>query len=338
MDLFQLEKELRDEGQPFVTATVVRVEKPASARPGAKAIITQDGKLTGWVGGSCTEPHVKQEAQRALRDGAPRLLRLCPPEKLGSASQEGVIEVQITCASGSTLEIYIEPQLAQPRLLVIGHQAPAQSLARMGKELDYLVTVMGEEANRERFPTADVLIEGLDLAQVKITPNTYVVVASHGNYDEPALEALLPGPAAYIALVTSKKRAGTVRDYLRRSGVAEEALARLKFPAGLDFGAETPAEIALSILAEITQLRRRGLPAMGTPAEPAAAAPAEDPAETQAEPEMALDPVCGMMVEISTARYKTTYAGQTYYFCAAQCQHRFEKNPLEYLGQAINER
>ena len=335
MDLFHLEKELRDEGQPFVTATVIRVEKPASARPGAKAIITQDGKLTGWVGGSCAEPHVKQEAQRALRDGSPRLLRLCPPEKLGSAPQEGVIEVQITCASGSTLEIYIEPQLAQPRLLVIGHQAVAQSLARLGKELDYLVTVMGEEVSRERFPSADVLVEGLDLARVKITPNTYVVVASHGNYDEPALETLLPGSAAYVALVTSKKRADSVREYLRRSGIAEEAIARLKFPAGLDFGAETPAEIALSILAEMIQHRRRGLPKLAAVPSAVEHTPAE--ALYAAEPEMAVDPVCGMMVEVSTARYKTTYAGQTYYFCAAQCQHRFEKNPLEYLSQAVNE-
>lgn len=333
MDLFSLEKALRDEGQPYVMATVVRVEKPASARPGARAIITQDGNLTGWIGGSCTEPHVIQEAKHALQDGSSRLLRICPPEKLGLAPQEGVVEVQITCASGGTLEIYIEPRLAAPRLLVVGHQAVAQAISRLGKELDYSVTVIGEDASREHFPDADLLIQGLDFSRVGITPNTFVAIASHGNYDEQALEILLPSKAAYVALVTSKKRADAVRAYLRQSGIAEEALARLKYPAGLDFGAETPAEIALSILAEIIQFRRRGLP--GITLEPE---PAEAQMTHEVEPESAVDPVCGMTVDIHTARYKTVYEGQTYYFCAAQCQHRFEKNPAEYLEQKLKER
>ena len=335
IDLFSLEKSLRDEGQPYVVATVVRVEKPASARPGARAIITRDGNLTGWIGGSCTEPHVIQEAKRALQDGSARLLRICPPEKLGLAPQEGVVEVPITCASGGTLEIYIEPRLAAPRLLVVGHQAVAQALSRLGKELDYLVTVIGEDASRERFPDADLLIQDLDFSRVDITPNTFIVIASHGNYDEQALEIFLPSKAAYVALVTSKKRADAVRTYLRQSGIAENVITRLKYPAGLDFGAETPAEIALSILAEIIQLRRRGLPGMALEPELAEAQIAH---EVEPEPETAVDPVCGMTVDIPTARYKTVYEGQTYYFCAAQCQHRFEKNPAEYLEQKINER
>jgi xanthine dehydrogenase accessory factor len=347
MDFLDQMKALRDQGQPFVTATVVRVEKPASARPGAKAMITQAGKLTGWVGGSCAEPHVKQAAAQALQDGSPRLLRLCPPEKMSAVPQEGVTEVKITCASGGTLEIYIEPYLVQPQLLVVGHQAVAQALASLGNALEYSVTVIGEEAAREQFPSADVLVEGLDFSQVSVTPHTYIVVASHGNYDELALEALLPRGAAYVALVASKKRSAEILNFLRQSGIAEEALARLKYPAGLDFGAAAPAEIALSILAEIIQLHRRGsvskrneTAAAGSPAsqdavEAAAGAVVEaDAGRQDAEPEMAIDPVCGMSVEISTARHKTTYAGQTYYFCAAQCQHRFEKHPDKYLKPA----
>lgn len=348
MNFLEQMKTLYDLGQPFVTATVVWAEKPTSAKPGAKAIITKDGELFGWVGGSCAEPQVKRAAAQVLRDGSPRLLRLCPPERMGGAPREGVTEVQITCASGGTLEIFIEPHLAQPHLIVVGHQAVAQALASLAKTLEYTVTVIGENITREGFPTADTLIATLDFSGVNINENTYIVVTSHGNYDELALEALLPGPAAYIALVASQKRAGTVRTYLSQSGMDEALLARLKYPAGLDFGAVTPAEIALSILAEIIQACRRGLPQMkpaveavepGSPplTEPLAlpmdrGMAAEPPIPE--EPETAIDPVCGMSVEISTSRYQTNYAGQMYYFCAAQCQHRFEKHPPDYLKPA----
>ena len=315
---------LREQEQPFVLATVVRVERPTSAKPGAKAIITQDGKLSGWIGGSCTEPHVRREAAEALRDGNPRLLRLCPPEKMGDETEEGVREVKITCMSGGTLEIYLEPYLTQPHLFVIGHQAIAESLVTLAKALDYRVSVMGENVSRERFPLADKVWEGLDFSKVELTPNTYVVVASHGNYDELALEAALPGKAAYVALVASKKRAEAIRVYLREDNMPEEVMARLKYPAGLDFGASTPAEIALSILAEIIQLQRRGRGAETGPETLAEV-------ETNTEPTEAIDPVCGMTVEIASANHIASYQGKMYYFCSAGCQREFLKEPEKYL-------
>src|SRR5512146_2314285 len=226
MDLLEQMRELRQQGQPFVLATVVRVERPTSAKPGAKAIITQDGRLSGWIGGSCTEPHVRREAVQVLRAGAPHLLRLGPPEKMNAAAEEGVSEVRITCMSGGTLEIYLEPYLTQPHLVGIGHQAIAENLAAQAKLLDYRVTVLGENASPERFPAADQVWDGLDFSRVTFTPNTYVVVASHGNYDELALEAALPSQAAYVALVASKKRAEAIRTYLREDGLPEEAIAR----------------------------------------------------------------------------------------------------------------
>ncbi len=319
---------LREQGQPFVTATVVRVEKPTSAKPGAKAIITQDGTLTGWVGGSCVEPTVKREAARALRDGLPRLLRLCPPEKMDLWPQDGVNEVKLTCISGGTLEIFLEPHLTQPHLVIVGHHTIIEALVTLAKTLDYTVTVIGEDATPERFPAADRVIGELDFSGITVTPNTYVVVASHGNYDELALEALLPKKPRYIALVASKKRSANIVDYLRQAGMPQETLAALKYPAGLDFGAETPPEIALSILAEIIQFSRQGtlkphsMPVTG----------GEEAARQ--EPALAVDPICEMTVEIATARYTAVYEGQTYYFCSAHCQHRFEKEPEEYVKQA----
>ncbi len=319
MDFLEKAKTLHEEGQPFVLATVVRVEKPTSARPGAKAIITEDGNLTGWIGGSCAEPSVKREAAKALQDGSPRLMRLCPPDRLGMNPQEGIVELKLTCMSGGTLDIYLEPYLPPPHLLVIGHLPIAESLATLAKALEYSVTVMGE-VSKERFPAADRVMAGLDFARAEITPNTFVVIASHGNYDEPALEAILPSQAPYVALVASKKRAGSVRDYLRQAGLAEELIARLKYPAGLDIGAATPQEIALSILAEIVQQRHhKTLPNAG------------EKAPVAAVPETAIDPVCGMTVDIATARYTSVHDDQTYYFCAARCQQRFERDPQKYL-------
>ncbi|MGH2620734.1 MAG: XdhC family protein, partial [Anaerolineales bacterium] len=152
-------RDLQDHGKPFVVATVVRAERPTSAKVGSKAIFTAEGILTGWVGGSCAEPTVRREARQSLRDGQPRLLRLCPPEQLGRAPQDGVVEVALTCVSGGTLEIYLEPQFTQPHLVIVGHQATAQALVTIGQTLGYPVTVISPEASRDRFPDADRVLD-----------------------------------------------------------------------------------------------------------------------------------------------------------------------------------
>lgn len=318
IDLLERAAELSRAGQSFALATVVRAERPTSAKPGAKAIVTVDGALTGWVGGSCAQPTVVREALKALQDGEPRLVRLCPPEKLGSAPQEGVVEVALTCISGGTLEVYIEPHLPRPHLVVVGHLPIAEALSRLGSALDYDVTVMGLDVTPDRFPDADRILDRLDFSSLKLTPQAYVVVATHGNYDEDALEGALRSDAAYVALVASRARAEAIRQYLRESGLSDAALVRLKAPAGLDLGAVTPEEIALSILAEIVQLRRH--PTRQSHAPPPVVQPLE-----------ATDPVCGMLVDIATARYTSHYGSRVYYFCSAGCQRSFEKQPEKYV-------
>jgi xanthine dehydrogenase accessory factor len=316
--VLQLAYELDRAGHSFVLATVVRAEKPTSAKSGAKAIVTTDGALTGWVGGSCAQPTVVREALKALQDGEPRLMRLCPPEKLGAAPQEGVVEVALTCISGGTLEVYIEPHLPRPHLVVVGHLPIAEALSRLSSALDYEVTVMGLDVTPDRFPGADRVLDRLDFSSLQLTPQAYVVVATHGNYDEDALEGALRSDAAYVALVASRARAEAIRQYLRESGLHDDALARLNAPAGLDLGAVTPEEIALSILAEIVQLRRRPTEQLH------AQLPVMQPVE-------ATDVVCGMLVDIATARYTSDYGGQAYYFCSAGCQRSFEKQPEKYV-------
>jgi xanthine dehydrogenase accessory factor len=311
--------ELSRGGVAFVLATVVRAEKPTSAKAGAKAIVTADGALDGWVGGSCAQPTVVREALKALQDGQPRLVRLCPPEKLGTAPSDGVVEVALTCISGGTLEVYIEPHLPQPQLVAVGHLPIVEALSRLGKALGYSVTVMGLDVTANRFAEADRVFDHLDFSQLSVSPQTYIVVATHGNYDEDALEGALKSDAAYVGLVASRKRAESVIQYLRETGLSDAQLARLKSPAGLDLGAETPEEIALSILAEIVQQRRRAVLSLATSEPLNVSTPAE-----------ALDPVCGMMVEVATARYTAQHDGQVYYFCSAGCKRSFEKEPEKY--------
>ncbi len=311
--------ELRRAGRPFVLATVIRVERPTSAKPGAKAVVTADGALTGWVGGSCTGPAVRREAAKVLLDGEPRLLRLCAPESMGLARQEGVIEVALTCVSGGTLEIYLEPQLSEPQLIVIGHQATAEALATIGKAVGYNITVLGHEITPAQFPAADRWIDELDYSHLRFTPQTAVVVTSHGNYDEEALEMALQSEAGYVALVASGKRADEVLTYLRGAGLPQESLSRLRSPAGLDLGGHTPGEIALSVLAEIVQFRHQMQTALPE-------------VETAAEPELgeALDPVCGMTVDVETSTLLSSHQGQAYHFCSVGCKHRFEQHPETY--------
>ena len=298
---------------------------------------TEDGALTGWIGGSCAEPTVKREAKKALLDGQPRLIRLCPPEKMGLAPQEGVIEIALTCISGGTLEIDIEPQLAQPHLVVIGHLATAEALVNLGKGLGWRVSLMGTEVSRDRFPYSDHIFDHLDFSHLTITSNTHIIVASHGNYDEDMLVAALQSKAPYVALIASKTRSAAILQYLHESDLTHEQIHRLKYPAGLNFGAVTPEEIALSILAEIVQFRRRGRMStsgrMGTSGQMMMEHTESDLQNRSTMEELleAKDLVCGMIVEIATARYTSEFNGKTYYFCATGCKRSFDKDPEKYL-------
>lgn len=297
-DLVEWAYELKARGEPFAIATVVRAERPVSARPGMKAIILADGTMHGWVGGSCTHPVVVKEALLALRSGAPRLISLAPEEQ--DDQREGVIHHPMTCHSGGSLEIYIDPVLPRPQLLLIGEAPLVGVLAELGRLQGFSVW------------TADVP----DTTRTRITPSTYVVVATMGTNDEEALEHVVGSGAAYVALVSSRKRAKAVFAYLRGRGIPSEHLQGVKVPAGLDIGAVTPEEIAVSIMAEIIQIRR--------------AAPAPVPIETLAVVE-ATDPVCGMTVEVATARHAIDYHGVRYYFCSAHCRETFAGTPGKYV-------
>jgi xanthine dehydrogenase accessory factor len=219
----------------------------------------------------------------------------------------------MSCTSGGVLDIYMEPHFPQPQLLLIGDSPVIAALSCLASVLDFTTTQLNHA----------------DLGQVKINEQTYILVASHGQYDEDALEQALRSSARYVGMVGSRRRAEACRAYLRESGLTEQQIAHLRVPAGLDLGAVTPEEIAASILAELVQVRRRSPQVEESSDQP----PLREQRKEDAVAPVAIDPVCAMEVEIATAGHHTTLDGQDFYFCCPACKRLFERNPQEYLVQ-----
>ncbi len=249
-EFFERLLELGSKNEPFAVATVIQIEGSASAKPGFKAIIDSSGKtVSGWVGGGCAESAVRVEALKCMDDGRPRIITLDLTDEMSG--------VGMPC--GGSMRIYIEPFLPNPELLIVGHGRIAQALAEIGKLLGFSITIHDPGAESRDFPTADRLIaDDLDFSQINAGPNTYVVVATQHKGDHLSIKKALEGKAPYIALIASRKRSQLVFDYLLAAGVKPEELSLLHAPAGLDIGAVTPEEIALSIASEIVALRRGG--------------------------------------------------------------------------------
>jgi len=307
--------ELLANHESFAIAVVVRYEAPISGKPGNKAIIFADGKIWGWIGGGCAQPVVVKEALKALRDGQPRMIRISP----SSPPEQGIVDYTMTCHSGGTLDIYIEPVLPKPHILILGRSPVAVALARLSKAINYAVSIAAPQAERERFPDCDHVQADLDLSQIKITPQTFVVVSTQGQHDEEALENALCSEASYVAFVASKVKAAKILDYLKERGLSSTRLGQLKAPAGLDIHASSPEEIAVSILAEIIQENRSGTAKQKREVERAVAR------------QEAKDPICGMMVDIGEARHKSEFRGNAFYFCCAGCKQKFDKQPEQYV-------
>jgi xanthine dehydrogenase accessory factor len=287
-------RELAAGGQAFVTATVVRAQRPTSVRAGDVALVLADGTIEGFVGGACAEHSVRAHALEAIATGEAVLLRILPfeAEEGGGDPEEGAVTVQNPCLSGGAIEVFLEPVVPAPRVLVQGDTPIAGAVARIGGELGLDVVQAGEGVE----PRAG------DLA---------LVVAAHGRDEVDALRKGLEAGVPYVGLVASRARGDGVIGELRGDGVGEELIARIEVPAGLDIGARSPGEIALSILARIVAVRHEGrAPA---PAEPPAPAPAPT----------AVDPICGMTVAAVPGTPSLEHDGETVYFCCEGCMAAF---------------
>ncbi len=305
--------ELARAAEPFALATVVWRQGPSSSQPGSRAIITAGGELRGWIGGACAEPAVIREAQRVISSGTPKLLLLGSPDQFGGAVPDGMTVVPISCQSEGALEVYIEPVIPVPHLVVVGHSPMARTLADLSRGLGWRTD----------------LIDGPDFTSADADEHAMVVVASQGHNDEGVVERAVAAKPAYLGLVGSHKRGAAVLGYLADRGVPADQLARVKVPAGLDLGRTTHPEIAVAILAELVQLRAAGkLGAVGNPSVGAA--------RETASP--ATDPVCGMTVTAGPDGMPLEHDGATYYFCCGGCRQAFERDPAAYTRKVLTTR
>jgi xanthine dehydrogenase accessory factor len=319
-DLLALAAELAAREERFALITVVRREPPSSARVGDTALVTAGGDYHGWAGGGCTRSTVVREALRAIADGEPRFISLSPEAPTGG-ERPGMIALPMTCDSGGTVEIYVEPIVPAARLLLFGSAPAVRVIARIGHATGYRVEVVDPDADPADFPEASVL---RSIAPDAVPRGAHVLVATMGERDLEAIEAVAPRAPAYLGVIASPKRFAQLRDALLARGVPREAIERIAAPAGLDIGARTPEEIALSIMAQIVERRRR-----------AAHETKEQPAEAPAAPREAIDPVCGMTVVVASARHTAELDGDTYYFCCAGCRTKFLSDAAHYLALGV---
>jgi xanthine dehydrogenase accessory factor len=320
-DIVRRADQMSQAGVEFAMATVVWRQGPSSGQQGSRAIVTSEGQLFGWIGGACAEPIVIREAQRAIVEREARLLLLGTPEQFGHAVPDGMRVIPISCQSEGALEVYVEPVIPTPHLVVVGRSPMTQTLVDLGRALGW---------------RAD-LVDGADFTTADADARAIVVIATQGHGDEEAVERAALARPAYVGLVASHKRGEAVLGYLADRKVPHELLDRVRVPVGLDLGHTTHREIAVAVLAELVQLRAQGglLPEPGTT--PAAhdhdhdhehgstgrSAPVAD----------ALDPVCGMTVRADRTSFPYELDGTTYFFCCAGCRQAFEKDPAGYLTQ-----
>jgi xanthine dehydrogenase accessory factor len=299
-DVLDRAGELSRTGEEFALATVVWRQGPSSGQQGSRAIITAAGELYGWIGGACAEPVVIRAARDVIREREARLLLLGTPDLFGAAVPAGMSVIPISCQSEGALEVYIEPVLPTPSLVVIGRSPMAHTLAD-------LATALGWRADLREAAEPSAL-----------GPRSIVVVATQGSGDEEAVEQAVRASPAFVGLVASRRRGEAVLGYLADRGVPRDLLDRVRVPVGLDLGHTSHREIAVAILAELVQLRAAGGLVPGRSAEPAD------------EPAPAVDPVCGMTVAADGSGRPYEHDGVTHHFCGPGCRDAFERDPGAY--------
>lgn len=301
--------ELMRSGDSFALATVVWRQPPSSGQHGSRAIIMDDGSLYGWIGGACAEPVIIREAKKVLEKGESALIWLGQEKDLAAMHiPDGVMTVPMSCQSEGALQIFIEPVAALPHVLVVGRSPMAMTLVD-------LVRGVGWRAD---------LVDGPDFVSTMVTPSTAVVIATQGHGDEEAVTEALSADAVMVGLVASRKRGEVLRGFLAEQGVSRSKLDQLRVPIGLDLGHTSHREIAVSILAELVELRAAGaLKARKRMMLP------------MIEPDEVIDLVCGMTVEAVAANRPFEYEGTTYYFCAMGCRKAFEKDPASFISREV---
>jgi len=310
---------LKASNEAYATAFIVRRTMPSSGKPGDKAIITKDGNIHGWIGGGCTQGIVLKEALESLRDGKPRFVSISPNTQENTMRHTKIYTM--TCQSGGEVDVYIEPVLPKPHIVIFGNSHIAMALAKISKAMDYTVSVVMNVPDKVVFPTADNLYALADLENKHLHENSHLIVCTQGHGDVDALHKAIIMGKSYISFVASRKKANAIFADLRDRDVTFEQLTQIKTPAGLDIGAKLPEEVAVSILAQIIQEFR---------SEEEAAKPVNDEAIALND-DYYMNPVCNIPIQKSTAKYVLEHEGEKVYFCCDGCKVKFEKVPSDYI-------
>jgi xanthine dehydrogenase accessory factor len=308
MGVMERAVELTNSGESFVMATVVWRQGPSSGQSGSRAIITSDGKLHGWIGGACAEPVLIREAKKVMESGKAQLVWLGQEaDFLGMHVPDGVLTVPMACQSEGALQIYVEPVNASPQVTIVGRSPMAITLQQLIEVMNWRVQIL----DFAEFTTS------------MVNSSSVVIIATQGHGDEEATETALPAEPVYLGVVASRKRGAAVLSYLEDRGFSKSQIDTVNLPAGLDLGHTTHREMAVSILAQLVQLRAAGsLTRKSTPN-----------LLQMAQPTEVIDLVCKMTVAAEKSNRPFDYQGTTYYFCAPGCRTAFEKDPSSFINQ-----
>lgn len=338
--LLQLEQRLIDAAQPFAVVTVIKAGPPTSAWVGAQALVDSEGSLHGWIGGGCSRAIVIEAALQAIRSGSPKRIRISNEAALADAD----VELHtMPCASNGTLELFIQPTLPAPLVLVLGSTPTALEACVLAQRVGLRICAAANVSAPLVALGVDHVIQGFNVDALSQAKPHMILVATQGDCDEDALEAALRTSAKAVLLVASERKAEKLRDAMRLRGIADQRLKALHAPAGPNIHAHTPLEIALGAVAGLVMLRREleheraaadacasrvaGASDEAVPAVP----PCESMASVQPRAARYINPVCGMPVEIASAKHVVDYCGQHVYFCCDGCKVAFEHSPAKYL-------
>ena len=314
--------EYKNSSEAYALAIIVRRKIPSSGKPGDKAIISADGHIHGWIGGGCTRGIVLKEALLSIKERKPRFVSISPNKITGM--DENTKVYAMTCQSGGEVEVYIEPILPKPQLVIFGTSHIAKALAKVAKAIDYQVDVVMNAVDKNVFPEADNVIGIKGLKKKQIKSSAYIVVCTQGEGDAVALKKALSIGSSYLSFVASRKKANAIYTEVRGLGTTFDQLKTIKTPAGIDIGAKTPEEVAISILAEIIKHYR----------ETAKLAPSKEEKKDEIvlkNEEYYMNPVCNIPVQKSTAKHVLNYKDEKVYFCCDGCKVSFEKSPEKYM-------
>lgn len=315
----KLAGELNKKRKPYATAIIVNRKIPSSGKPGDKAIITTNGEIHGWIGGGCTRGIVLKESLLSIQENKPRMVRISPEEiELDDMNTK---LYQMTCQSGGAVDVYIEPVLPRPHLVVFGQSHIAAALTRIASVMQYRVTAIDNADFDEQLVAGVETLKLNEFSEEILDETSHLVVCTQGVGDLAALQSAIDTNAPYIAFVSSRKKAQSLFTELRTLGISIDRLKQIKTPAGLDIHAKLPEEVAISILAQIIQEIRGAKHQVQTVIE-----------ETELNlSDYYINPVCQIPVQKSQAKHILNYQDEQIYFCCDGCKIQFEAEPEKYM-------